>query len=462
MEVKKQKMRKSTRIAVTSVVAVLVLALTVFVIIPLFQKDEAPSVTKTEAEVFLNDTLDSLSLPLAASIESPSTYIAAVSSVTVKDIDADGPVLNVLCDYETLDAESVYLAHKEELFARIVSQCTDSSSELSVVSKINARMLDYLKNEAETVTGEITLQMCYEDGVWKLNCTDTAVNTCLGGMIDVHRDIKDTKTVEDKDISRNENFRDGFTLAFALANYEKSEPDTSIPLVRIWNSFTSDFYKNFIKDARWHYLAEGLLTTLALTGASLVLGVLLGFIVAIVRSTYLKTKRMYLADLLCRLYVTVVRGTPLMIQLLIIYFVLLLPIGIPKFWAAVLCFGVNSGAYVAEIVRGGIMAVDEGQNEAGRSLGFSYVQTMVYIILPQAFKSVLPALANEFITLLKESSVAFYIGVADLTNGGIKIRSLTYSDFLPLIAVALIYLALVVCLSYLVSLLERRLRKSDR
>ena len=108
------------------------------------------------------------------------------------------------------------------------------------------------------------------------------------------------------------------------------------------------------------------------------------------------------------------------------------------------------------------MAVDEGQNEAGRSLGFTYVQTMVYIILPQAFKSVLPALANEFITLLKESSVAFYIGVADLTNGGIKIRSLTYSDFLPLLAVALIYLVLVVCLSYLVSLLERRLRKSDR
>ena len=151
-----------------------------------------------------------------------------------------------------------------------------------------------------------------------------------------------------------------------------------------------------------------------------------------------------------------------MVQLLIIYFVLLLPIGIPKFWAAVLCFGFNSGAYVAEIVRGGIMSVDEGQSEAGRSLGFNYVQTMIFIVIPQAFKSVLPALANEFIVLLKESSVAFYIGVADLTQGGLKIRSLTYSDFLPLLAVALIYLVVVVFLSYLVSLLERRLRKSDR
>lgn len=462
MEVKKQKASPTARIIGFSVLACLLLALVIFVIVPLFQKDEAPSVTEKEAETFLNETLDSLSKPLSASIETPSTYIAAQSLVTVKEIEEDGPVLNVLCTYETLDVKSVYLAHKQELFERIVSECDDTSSELTVVSKINARLLSYVKEEAKTVTGELTLQMCYEGGEWKLNCTDTVVNTCFGFVLDIHNDIKSTKTVGDADISRNENFRDGFTLAFALTNYEKSEPDTSIPLVRMWNSFTSDFYKNFIKDARWHYLVEGLLTTLALTGAALVLGVLLGFIVAIIRATYLKTKRLHLADLVCRLYVTVVRGTPLMIQLLIIYFVLLLPIGIPKFWAAVLCFGVNSGAYVAEIVRGGIMAVDEGQNEAGRSLGFTYVQTMVYIILPQAFKSVLPALANEFITLLKESSVAFYIGVADLTNGGIKIRSLTYSDFLPLLAVALIYLVLVVCLSYLVSLLERRLRKSDR
>ncbi len=150
-----------------------------------------------------------------------------------------------------------------------------------------------------------------------------------------------------------------------------------------------------------------------------------------------------------------------MVQLLIIYFVILLPAGVDKFPAAVLCFGLNSGAYVAEIVRGGIMSVDRGQNEAGRSLGFGFAPTMVHIIIPQAFKAVLPALANEFITLLKESSVAFYIGVADLTQGGLKIRSLTYSNFMPLIAVAVIYLIIVLILTRLVGLLERRLRKSD-
>ena len=143
-------------------------------------------------------------------------------------------------------------------------------------------------------------------------------------------------------------------------------------------------------------------------------------------------------------------------------FVLLLPIGIEKFPAAVICFGINSGAYVAEIIRGGIMSVDDGQTEAGRSLGLGYISTMWYIVIPQAFKAILPSLANEFITLLKETSVAFYIGVADLTQGGLKIRSLTYSNFMPLIAVAIVYLVLVLGLSYLVSLLERRLRKSDR
>ena len=151
-----------------------------------------------------------------------------------------------------------------------------------------------------------------------------------------------------------------------------------------------------------------------------------------------------------------------MIQLLIIYFVILLPMGVDKFIAAVLCFGINSGAYVSEIVRGGIMSIDEGQTEAGRSLGLGYAATMWHIVIPQAFKAILPSLANEFIALLKETSVAFYIGVADLTLGGLKIRSITYSNFMPLIAIAVIYLILVLGLSYLVSLLERRLRKSEK
>ncbi len=150
-----------------------------------------------------------------------------------------------------------------------------------------------------------------------------------------------------------------------------------------------------------------------------------------------------------------------MVQLLIMYFVILLPLGVERFAAAVLCFGLNSGAYVSEIVRGGIMSIDAGQTEAGRSLGFTYMQTMYHIVIPQAFKAVLPSLANEFIALLKETSVAFYIGVADLTQGGLKIRSITYSSFMPLIGIAIVYLVVVLILSKGVSILERRLRKSD-
>ncbi|MBO5904186.1 MAG: amino acid ABC transporter permease [Clostridia bacterium] len=230
----------------------------------------------------------------------------------------------------------------------------------------------------------------------------------------------------------------------------------------MWNSFADEFYRNFIEGDRWTYLVKGLGTTLAITFLAVLLGVVIGFMVAIVRVTNQKTGKWTIANKICQLYLAVVRGTPVMVQLIIIYFVILLPIGIEKFPSAVLCFGFNSGAYVAEIVRGGIMSIDEGQSEAGRSLGFTYGQTMLYIVFPQAFKAILPSLANEFITLLKESSVAFYIGVADLTQGGLKIRSVTYSNFMPLIAVALIYLVVVLVLSHLVSKLEKRLRKGDR
>ena len=158
---------------------------------------------------------------------------------------------------------------------------------------------------------------------------------------------------------------------------------------------------------------------------------------------------------------TIRQGDDALVQLLIMGFVIF---SSSRNYTAVgiLTLGINSGAYVAEIVRGGIMSIDDGQTEAGRSLGFNYIQTMYHIVFPQAFKAVLPSLANEFITLLKETSVAFYIGVADLTQGGLKIRSITYSNFMPLIAIAVVYLVLVLGLSYLVSLLERRLRNNKR
>lgn len=221
------------------------------------------------------------------------------------------------------------------------------------------------------------------------------------------------------------------------------------------------FYLNFIKDDRWHYITRGLRTTVLITVFALILGVVLGFIVAIIRSAHDKTGKLKVANFICRLYLTVIRGTPVVVQLLIIYYGIFASVTIEKMIVAVIAFGINSGAYVAEIVRSGIMSIDKGQLEAGRSLGFSYAQTMVYIIIPQAFKNVLPALGNELIVLLKETSVSGYIAMEDLTKGGDIIRSRTFDAMMPLLAVAAIYLAVVVLLEFLVGKLERRLRNSD-
>lgn len=221
------------------------------------------------------------------------------------------------------------------------------------------------------------------------------------------------------------------------------------------------FILNFITDNRWHYIWDGLLTTLQITFFAVLLGITLGFLIAMIRSTHDKTGGMKIGNVICNIYITVVRGTPVVVQLMIIYYVVFASVDINKVIVAILAFGMNSGAYVAEIFRSGIMSIDQGQFEAGRSLGFNYRQTMIYIIMPQAFKNVLPALGNEFIVLLKETSVSGYIAMQDLTKGGDIIRSRTYDAFMPLIAVAIIYLVMVMIFSKLVSMLERRLRNSD-
>lgn len=229
-----------------------------------------------------------------------------------------------------------------------------------------------------------------------------------------------------------------------------------------WTDFQDAFYLNFIKEERWRYITDGLLTTLEITFFAVIIGIIIGFVIAMVRSTHEKTNKLKILNFLCKIYLTVIRGTPVVIQLMIIYFVIFGSVKIDKVLVAIIAFGINSGAYVAEIVRSGIMSIGNGQFEAGRSLGFNYLQTMRYIIMPQAFKNVLPALGNEFIVLLKETSVAGYIALQDLTKGGDIIRSRTYSAFMPLVAVAIIYLSLVSIFEYFVGHLERRLHRSER
>lgn len=238
---------------------------------------------------------------------------------------------------------------------------------------------------------------------------------------------------------------------------------------KIWNAICNYFiglgdslYLNFVKDDRYLYLTRGLAVTLEITFFALLIGVVLGFILAIIRSTCDKTGKLKILNMIAKLYITIIRGTPVVLQLLILYFVIFASVNINKVVVAAIAFGLNSGAYVAEIVRSGIMSVDNGQMEAGRSLGFNYTQTMWYVIMPQAFKNVLPALVNEFIVLLKETSICGYIGLMDLTRGGDIIRSRTYEAFFPLIAVAIIYLVIVMLLTAFVNRLERRLRASER
>lgn len=224
-----------------------------------------------------------------------------------------------------------------------------------------------------------------------------------------------------------------------------------------------DFTQTFIDGDRWKALLQGLGITLELTMLALLIGAVLGVLVAVIRSTHDQmeqtkntNKLINFLDKICRLYLTIIRGTPMMVQLLIMYFVILAS-STNTLLVATLSFGINSGAYVAEIIRGGIMGVDRGQTEAGRSLGLSYIQTMWSIVIPQAIKNILPALGNEFIALLKETSIVNVIGMKDITKWAINVQGRTYQAFMPFLGIAAVYLVLVIIFSKLVEMMEKKL-----
>ena len=227
-------------------------------------------------------------------------------------------------------------------------------------------------------------------------------------------------------------------------------------------SFSEKLYQNFIEDDRWLLLVNGLKVTILVTLFALLVGVIIGFTVAIIRSLHDKTGKFKILNAICKVYLTIIRGTPSMIQVLFMYLVVFGASSLNSIVIGGLAFAINSGAYVAEIVRSGIMAIPEGQTEAGRSLGLSYGQTMRLIIMPQAFKNVLPALVNEMIVLIKETAIIGYIGEQDLTKAAMVIQSRTFEAFIPLITAAVIYLALVMLLTFFMNKLERRLRTNER
>ena len=237
-----------------------------------------------------------------------------------------------------------------------------------------------------------------------------------------------------------------------------------------FSDIQAKFILDFVEKQRYIYIIDGLKVTLEVTFLALIMGLVLGAFVAIIRTSHDQLKEeqtkglggflLKVANTICRLYLTIIRGTPTLVQLLLMFFVFLATSN-SKVMVAVITFGINSGAYVTEIFRSGIMSVDQGQMEAGRSLGLGYADTMMQIIMPQAIKNCLPALVNEMITLLKETSICGYIGLNELTRGGDIIRGVTFDALLPLMVVAVIYLAIVMFFTWIMSKLERRLRESD-
>ena len=229
----------------------------------------------------------------------------------------------------------------------------------------------------------------------------------------------------------------------------------------MWENLQHEFQRYFVDNGASEWWLYGLKTTILVTLLALCIGVVLGFLVALIRSTHEQTGKLKLLNAICVVYLTVIRGTPSMIQILIFYSVVFANIPLNNIIIGGIAFGINSGAYVAEIVRSGIMSIDKGQMEAGRSLGLSSGQTMKLIIMPQAFKNVLPALINEMIVLLKETAIIGYIGTIDITRAATLVQSRTYSAFVPLISAAIFYLVLVMLLTYFMGKVERRLRRSD-
>lgn len=262
-----------------------------------------------------------------------------------------------------------------------------------------------------------------------------------------------------EDRLKNIDFSDSYTTAKQVIVVKVSDDKSSYTLF-------DKIKQTFVEENRWQYITHGLLNTLIITICAGIIGVLLGFIIAVIRVAADRndncSKTVKFANLIAKIYLTIFRGTPMMVQLLIMYYVIFASVKINPVIAAVIAFGLNSGAYVAEAIRSGIISIPIGQFEAGRSLGFTYSKTMIYIILPQAIKNSLPAMCNEFIALLKESSIVGYIGLTDLTKAGDIIRSNTYEALVPLISVALVYLVIVMILAGLVGKLERRLKKNAR
>lgn len=384
----------------------------------------------------------------AFAISKDNSDLTAAINLALEELKADGTITSIINNY---------IGSEDEIGQTPYVKQDVSRENGKLVVATNATFPPYEYYENNKIVGidiDIMQAVCDKLG-YELVIEDMEFDSIITSIRTGKADVGAAGLTVTEDRQKNVDFTSSYTTAKQVVIVKSSDSDSSL-------SLSEKLYQNFIEDGRYNYLLTGLRNTLIITFFALIIGIVLGSLLAIVRTTHDRNGGLTILNFFAKLYLTIIRGTPTMVQLLIIYYVVFSSVNVSKIVVAIIAFGLNSAAYVAEVVRSGIMSVDQGQFEAGRSLGLPYNKTMRLIILPQAFKNILPALGNEMITLLKETSISGYIGLMDLTKGSDIIRSVTYEALLPLTAVAIIYLLLVTILSALVSKLERSLRKNER
>lgn len=412
--------------------------------------DEQPA----KAFVKKNSDLSILEEPLteeeyAICVAKENTELLAQVNEILAELETEGTLDKIIGNYIGDDTKGTYQYKSPQGISR---------SNGTLVVATNAAFEPYEYVESGKIVGiDIDISQAIADGLgMELKIEEMEFDSIISAVSSGKAQLGVSGMTVTEERLQNINFTTPYTTAKQVIIVRNGISD-STALVSV-----EKFKNDFIVESRWQYIAKGLVTTLQISLFASMIGIVLGFLIAVARVSCDKTGKFKLLNLLLRGYLTIIRGTPAMIQLLIIYYVIFATSAVDKVLVAIIAFGLNSSAYIAEIVRSGIMSIDEGQFEAGRSLGFSYSQTMTNFILPQAIKNVLPALGNEFIVLIKETSISGYIGIMDLTRGGDLIRSRTYDAFLPLIAVALVYLVIVVVLTSLLSKLEKRLKNDGK
>lgn len=410
--------------------------------------DEQPGIefVKQNSNIRIIDEEFSLE-DYAFCVSKENTELLAQINTAIEKLQADGTIDNIIKNY---------IGTEDEIGAYPYVSKDVARTNGTLIIGTNAEFPPYEYYENNQITGiDMDIMRAVSDELgMDMQIEDMAFDSIIAAITSGKVNVGASGFTVTEDRKKNINFTDTYITTKQVIIVRDGGSTGGY-------SLKEKLYDNFVKDNRYLYIVKGFGNTLVITLFAVMLGIVLGFLIAIVRTNHDRNGELPILNAVCKVYLTVIRGTPVMIQLLIIYYVILASVT-NKIVVAAIAFGLNSAAYVAEIVRSGIMSVDVGQFEAGRSLGLNYSQTMQLIILPQAIKNILPALLNEVISLLKETSISGYIGLMDLTKGGDIIRSNTYEAFLPLIAVAIIYLAFVMLLSTFVSKLERRLRSSER